>query len=123
VTGIFGCNGFTFKDVPKVTPAIFAKNLDTKAIGVRLASNGARYLIIKSRPSTVGLEFILGPIQGLVALTTNVEPGLKMVIIFAGERSFCTLLNNNPGLFRCELVSFICHGKPPVTSMQGKTES
>jgi hypothetical protein len=72
VANIFRGQTLTFEYMAKMAVASRAQDLNTITIGVNFPFNRALNLIIKGRPAAIRVKFVLGAIQGCIALFTDV---------------------------------------------------
>ena len=85
----------TLENVPQVPAAIPTENFDSVAIGIRLAANGTRNLVVKTRPTALAVELVVGVIQRSIALAADIGSRLLVVGVFANKGSFRSLLQDD----------------------------
>jgi hypothetical protein len=93
----------------QVAITLTAEDFDPVAIGVDFPTNRAGYFIVEGRPAAVGLKLVFRAIQRLITLATNVNAGIKVIVVFSGKRPFSAFLENDPRFFRRQWFSVICH--------------
>jgi len=69
---VSGGESFTHENVPKVAPAVSALYLRPVAVWIWKMLNGALYLFIKGRPTTMGIKLIDRPIELGVAPAADI---------------------------------------------------
>jgi hypothetical protein len=75
--------------MPKMAVALRAQDLDTITVGVNLLFNRALNLIVKGRPAAIRVKFVLGAIQGCIALFTDVvATDFEVISQWTGKRHF-----------------------------------
>jgi hypothetical protein len=60
------------KDVPEVAATLSACDLRPPAVGIRVAMDGARALVVERGPSAAGVEFVGRSIQKGAALAADI---------------------------------------------------
>ena len=73
VTGVFVGQPLAAKDVTKMSIAVGTNDFDPVAIGVGLSTDGSLDFIIKTRPTTVTIEFVITSVELGIALATNIR--------------------------------------------------
>ena len=106
VPGILGCQVLTFKDVAEMPATSRTDNLNTPAIGIRQSLHCSGYLVIKCGPATTGIEFVIRTIKLCIALTTDVDAGFVMFVVFPRSRIFCAFVQNYAGFCFGEFIQF-----------------
>ena len=96
---VLRCHLFAEKDVAEVAAAVVAENLSAAAIGIALLFDGAFNLVVEAGPAAVGLELRRRFVKRCSALGAGIGSFFVVVVIFAAERAFSTLLNDNSLLF------------------------
>lgn len=108
VPGIFGRESFAFEYVPQVSAAGVAKNFDATAVGVRHLFDCTGNFIVKTRPATARIEFVLRAVQRCIALAAKISTSSFEIIIFASKRPLGSFFQDDVGFFRTKFVVF--HG-------------
>ena len=106
---VLGCIPLTNEHMPQMSPACCAKDFRSGAVGIRDALHRSGNLIIETWPATVGIEFILRPVERRIAPPTDVCANHMMVSVFPDERELGPLVDNDAFLFGRELIEF--HGE------------
>ncbi|GEM_PF-2742683 len=96
----------TFKYVAQVSAASAAHDFNPSPVGISLASNGTRNLIVEAGPAATGREFIIASIQRRFALSAVVRAGFFVVLVFPSVGSFGAFVDDDPRLFRREIIEF-----------------
>ena len=105
VANILRCQPLTFEYMPKMAVALRAQNFDTITVGVNLLFNRALNLIVKGRPAAIRVKFVLGAIQGCIALFTDVvATDFEVISQWTGKRHFGAFVQQNLLFFRGQVV-------------------
>lgn len=91
---LFG-ESFTVEDVAQVCPTVGTKDLGSNSISVELLFDRARYLIVEGGPATTRMEFVRRVVQRYSAISAHVDALFEMICVFARERRFCPLLEQD----------------------------
>lgn len=104
--GVLGGEHLAVEDVTQVAAAVVAHDLDAKTICIHFAFDGILDFIIERRPSTAAMEFVIGFVEWRVAAFANVCSVGEIVGVPTGVRVLRTLVQDDPTLFRTQLVVF-----------------
>lgn len=94
---VFAGKPLPFKNMPQVPVAVGAHNLRTPPVRILYPPYGACDFIVKTGPATAGRKLVLASVQRRIALTTAIGTGRVEVIVLSRERSFRSLMEDNPG--------------------------
>lgn len=70
------------KDMAQMALTTGTDNFYSTTIGIRVAINCPGNLIIKTGPATMGIEFVIRPVEGSIATPTVVCTCLLLMYIF-----------------------------------------
>ena len=103
-------------------PAVCTLYLCSNAVSIWQSLNRSGDFIVKNRPPTVCLELAFRTIESGTASFANVSSAFPEGIVFAGERRFCTFINNDFFFFLSQFTIFLfffgCQKKSPNTNME-----
>lgn len=101
----------TQEHVAEVASAARAGDLRPVSVRVRRALHRAGDLVVEARPAAVGVELVLGPVQGRVAAPALVGPRGLVGDVFPAPRALRALVNDDPLLFTSERIVLVFHGR------------
>jgi len=101
---VLGCESFANKHMPEVCATPCTYNLCPHPIGIWNMFNGTSYLIIKTWPAAVRIEFVIRTIERRVALCANVCTFLLIVCILTGKRHLGPFVDDYTLLGGCQLI-------------------
>jgi hypothetical protein len=96
---VFRREALAFKDMPQMTAAVGAHNLDPAAVGIQVALDCPFNLIIKAWPAAVGIKFIVRPVQGCITLPAVVGAGGFVVCVFSCVGAFGAFMEDDAFFF------------------------
>jgi hypothetical protein len=106
----------SLKHVAEVATASGALDLDAFPIRVRETPDGARNLLVKGRPTAVGVELVLRTIERRPAPLAFVRSLLEVALVLPRERRLGAFANDHPFLGPGEGAqnrgSFVGHAPP-----------
>ena len=88
---LFG-DALAFEHMAQVAITLTAEDLNSVAIGIDFPANRAWYFVVEGGPAAMGLEFVFRTIQWLITLATNVNAGIKMIVVFPCKGPFSAFL-------------------------------
>jgi hypothetical protein len=106
MSGILGGKTFTKKHMAKMSVAIGANDFYSATIGIGYPFDSARDFFIKTGPSTLSVKFVVGSIEGCIALLACVGASFIVMLILAAKGSLGSLVKDDALFFRCQFVVF-----------------
>lgn len=91
--------------------AVGADDLDAAPVGIREMFDGPGDLVVETRPSAVGVKFVLRAVKWCIALPAEIDPfsfALKLKVIFS-EGAFSPLAQDDVLLFGGKIVIWLFH--------------
>jgi hypothetical protein len=92
---IFGCEMLAFEDVAQMRSASRAGYFRAPPIRIQAALDRAGDLVIKTRPTAAGVEFIFGTVKRSIAAPAIIRAGFEKLIVFPAKRWFGTFILDN----------------------------
>ena len=86
--------------------AVVAQYFRAPPVGIGLSSDRIGNFIIETRPSATGVKFVVGFVEGCVASLAYIIPFGFVIMVNPGEGPLCSLVDDNPFLFRGEGIVF-----------------
>ena len=87
------------EDVTEVASAPRALDFDPFAVRIGETADRSGDLLVEGRPTAMGVELVVRPIEGSPALLAFVRPGVEVRLVFARERRFGAFVEDH-ALFR-----------------------
>ena len=119
MTRVLGREPLAEEDVAEVAAAVGALDLDAHAVGVGQAPDGAGDLVVEGGPAAVGVELVVGAIEGRVAAAADVGAGLVEVVVLAGEGRLGALVLDDVASRRRQLVVLGAFGHEAASFVVG----
>ncbi len=104
VACIFGREHLTREDMPEMSAAVCTDDFGPDTVRIRDPFHGAGNLIIKTRPSAIGFKLVLGSVKRSIASLAGLYAFLFGIDILAGERHFCTFVQDHAFLFGRQFI-------------------
>lgn len=95
---------FTSEDMPKMTITIRAAYFRSTSIAVGNLFYCICDFLIKTWPTTTGVEFRIRCVQFCIAPAADVGALTEFTIVLARKRSLCSSILDDVPLFRCQIV-------------------
>lgn len=101
---VFCSDALSLEDMPQMSSAILAEDLDAVPICVRFPTDGTVDFVIETRPAATGLELILRTIERCIALPAEIRSSGLIPQQFAGTGAFRSLVQDDSFFVRIEFV-------------------
>lgn len=85
VARVLSRQSFALEDMSKMTTAIMANDFGAVAVGVLVAIDRTRDLVIKARPTAMTVELVLGLVKRRIALSADKRPRIPQFCVLAGK--------------------------------------
>lgn len=86
---------FALEDMPQMTAAAGARDLDPTAIGIGRTLYGTLYLPVESRPTAARVKLAVRLVERRLALPAHVGSLLEMVVVLSAKGPFGALLDKD----------------------------
>jgi len=90
-----GRESLALEYVTEVTAAANALDLDPLSVRVGQTTNRSRNLLVERGPAAVGVELVLGPVEGCPTLLAFVGPGSGIALVLSRERGLGSLVKDH----------------------------